>query len=157
MMSYVGCRTVSSVDELRGLMGKYTDDSAFYFLRWSNRVSGIVSQLPEDFEGAEGQMFNPQLELRWKREGEGYSVLLLSQGKSVDSEGFVALSGNWQVEVHGALMHDQRNPQYPNQFKYQGTKPSALRQCYFRNADTGVVHFIALTLRPIESPQATAA
>jgi hypothetical protein len=156
-MSYVGCRTVASVDALKGLIEQYAGDTAAYFLRWSNRVSGVVSQLPKDFDRAEGQMFNQQLELRWKREGKGYSVLLLSQADGVDGSGFAPLPGNWQVEVHAALMHDQRNPQYPNRFQYQGIESSALQQCYFRNAETGVVHFIALTLRPIASPQASAA
>jgi hypothetical protein len=155
-MSYVGYRTIASVEELKRLIGQYAGDTAGYFLRWSHRVSGIVSQLPDDFAQAEGQVFNPQLELRWKRAGQGYSVLLLSQDDGIVESGFMPLAGTWQVQIHGALTHDPRNPQYPKPFKYEGVDRQSIRQCYFRNADTGNVHFIALTLRSPE-PQTSAA
>jgi hypothetical protein len=147
-MSYVASAIVQSETELRSLLGKYQRNTNYYFLRWTHKVSGIQMELA-GFPSPEGQLFNAELELRWKQTQQGYySVLLLSQNVLLDAL-FEPLPGEWKHEDHEILMHDRRNPQYPNGFSYDpAVQPDRIRQRYFRNVKTLAVQFIALTLQP---------
>jgi len=143
-MSFVGYKQVSSADDLKELMTHYTNQSpSYYFLRWAHRVSGITSELPKEFPSPEGQVFNSVSELRWKRQGNGYSVLLLS--KTLDAaEGFTAIPGDWETCDRTAHFYDEKDARFPKGFTYP--KKFSIRQCYFLNAKTATVHFVALTV-----------
>ena len=141
-MSYVGHTTVDE-RQLLELIQQCSGDR-FFFLRSSHQVSGIVSELPLVLS-LEGQVFNNQLELRWKAEKQSYRVLLLS--RTIELEGFTKIAGDWQTEDHPALLHDRRNPQYPNLFRYPLGLEKRIQQRYFRDATTGIVHFVALTVK----------
>ncbi|MGI0493503.1 hypothetical protein ACN4EG_17105 [Alkalinema pantanalense CENA528] len=148
-MSYVAYGSVASQESLGALIKKYAGEQACYFLRWSHRVSGMVRKLPESFEQAAGQVFNASIELRWKRQGaQSYEVLLLSQDdQRVCEEGLVRMAGDWETQVQKVLMHDykRQNPQYPKPFVYE-VDSQHIRQCYFRDRRSGIVHFVALVL-----------
>jgi hypothetical protein len=82
-------------EQLRTLLQQPITSPSYYFLRWSHKVSGIVKELPDDFPSPEGQMFNCELELRWKKQGQKFSVLLLST--IGEKPGFESVGQDWQV------------------------------------------------------------
>jgi hypothetical protein len=141
-MSYVGHTTVDR-EQLLKLLEQCSGDR-FFFLRSTHQVSGILSELPPVLS-PEGQVFNSQIELRWKAEKQRYRVLLLSRDSEL--EGFKAIAGDWETEDHPALLHDRRTPQYPNRFVYPSGLEKRIQQRYFRDRTTGIVHFVALTVK----------
>jgi hypothetical protein len=136
----------------------------FFFLRWAHEVSGILTQLPEQLS-PEGQWFSALGELRWKKYRMGYQVLWLGQepASTIDSltkVKFTPIHRRWQTADHPALLHDRRTPQFPHLFTYPSqltnrpNRPNRLWQRYFRDADTDVVHFVALTVHPPQAAEA---
>jgi len=165
-MSFVGIKKVSSADELKELLNIFSQQSqetqqqSYYFLRWVDKVSGIIVNLPEDFSNSEGQFFNAELELRWKLESKGYSVLLLrANNHNIDTElGFEKLEGEWKVSekqnAHFYGTHENSPTRFPKEFIYknqqqENIKPKniPLAQINFFNKKTATVHFVALTLK----------
>lgn len=146
-MSFVGYRQVASVEELRVLIDQYASQPPnYYFLRWAHCVSGMKATLPNDFPSPEGQMFNAALELRWKRQGECYSVLLLSETLDA-AEGFTAIPGDWESINRSAHCHESKETRYPKGFHFgDGVEPGQIQQRYFRDRDTATVRFVALTI-----------
>ncbi|MBD1821823.1 hypothetical protein H6F51_04835 [Cyanobacteria bacterium FACHB-DQ100] len=146
-MSFAGYRLVDSVEELRALIAQYANrPSNYYFLRWPHCVSGMKASLPNDFPSPEGQMFNTALELRWKRQGEGYSLLLLSETLR-ETEGFTAIPGDWEAINRSAQCHESKETQYPKGFHFgNGIEPKRIQQRYFRDRNTATIHFVALTI-----------
>lgn len=154
MSAFVGTCTVDSAEELRSLIEQHQTSESYFFLRWPHKVSGFCKTLPDDFPSPEGQVFDSQKELRWKRQGTGYSVLLLSNQTDPVS-GFTALDGAWEAcdsalrdeVVRPAYCHESKETRYPKGF-YCGTgiKPEAIQQRYFRDLQTATIHFVALTL-----------
>lgn len=157
-MTYVGYATIAAdtgeTDRyLRELIDRYTQTGTCFFLRSLHQVSGIITALPEKLS-PEGQLFNANVELRWKKRRRGYELLWLGQQAPEDSSTFTTIPRQWQTEDHPALLHDRRTPQYPNLFKYPDNLKSQIRQRYFRDQETGIIHFIALTVhesKPSES------
>lgn len=165
---FVGTRDRLSTEEFRQLIttlaspnietpsGAHSEVTVGYFLRWAHRVSGWVNQLPETFPSPQGQMITATLELRWRRQRLGYDVLLLSTQAMDQASGFQPLSGlasekdgfatAWETCLRPVLAHPRRGPQYPKAFTYSGLEASQLSQRYFRNAQTGIVQFVALSL-----------
>ncbi|EAW35833.1 hypothetical protein [Lyngbya sp. PCC 8106] len=149
-MSFVGYKNISSV-ELKELLTQNANSNSYYFLRWVDKVSGIVEELPSTFEQSpspEGQMFNSRLELRWEKKGSGFEVLLLSNGDSLPE--FSAIKENekelkWETEVRDAYLYQPTVTRFPNRFKYPNNLKIAQR--YFKNKKTSTVHFIALTVQ----------
>lgn len=160
MTGFVGSKQVSSADELKNLLGELSPDQQnYYFVRLPHEVSGICMKLPEKFfPGFEGQMFNEKLELRWKKQGNSYDVLLLSQ-ETVNSDEFEKIEVDWQISDRTAywyLTSENRPPaQFPNEFLFLDSdgkpiKPESIKigQRYFQDKTTGTVHFVALTINP---------
>ncbi|NJK51821.1 MAG: hypothetical protein HC851_06755 [Acaryochloris sp. RU_4_1] len=146
-MSFVGYKQVNSVDELKELITQYTAQSpSYYFLRWAHRVSGIETKLPQEFPRPEGQVFNSALELRWKRQRNGYSVLLLKGTSSDVAEGFTEIPGDWETCDRAAHFHSKTDARFPKGFTYPNNL--SIHQRYFFNVKTATVHFIALTINP---------
>ncbi|KAM3091376.1 hypothetical protein ACKFKG_25510 [Phormidesmis sp. 146-35] len=151
-MSYVASAQMD-LETLQALLEKYDRASSYYFLRWTHKVSGIQTHL-KGFPSPEGQLFNSQLELRWKQVQQSYRVLMLSS-EPLNEAGFQPLSGEWEHEDHPVLMHDRtnltgdrKNPQYPNGFTYEkGIEVCRIQQRCFRNVNTLAVQFIALTVQ----------
>jgi hypothetical protein len=147
-MSFVGHRQVDSTDELKELITQNTAQSpSYYFLRWAHRVSGIETELSKNFPSPEGQVFNTALELRWKRQGSGYSVLLLSDVVD-EAEGFRAISGNWESINRAVQCHDSKETQFPKGFHFGAdVKTDQIQQRYFCDRRTATIHFVALTIK----------
>lgn len=146
MSAFVGTCTVDSAEALRSLIEQRQTSESYFFLRWPHKVSGFCKTLPDDFPSPEGQLFNNALELRWKRQGRGYSVLLLSNQTDPVS-GFTALDGNWETCDRPAHCHESKETRYPKGFYFDtGIEREAIQQRYFRDRRTATIHFVALTL-----------
>jgi len=144
--AFVGAKENLSAPELKTLLDNHRKSPSYYFLRWANRVSGIIENLPDSFS-PEGQMFNEDLEIRWKQRGDRYDVLLLSKYDD-DYPDFDSFAETWQAEDRKANFYPKTETRFPKVFIY----PEKLNigQRYFKDQTTGIVHFVALT---IQSPQ----
>jgi hypothetical protein len=170
-MSFVGVNPqVLSLEELIQVLEKLETSAkpSYYFLRWSHRVSGfwqrrleefsslaedisdriIVNQIEAAFPSLEGQMFNSQIELRWKKKKANYEVLLLSAtGSQEDYPDFHLVGNDWKVVNRDAHLYastpTQTETRFPKKFDHQDIK---VAQRYFMDSQTATVHFVALTV-----------
>lgn len=175
-MSFVGVNPqVLSPQELIQLLEKLetSAEPSYYFLRWSHRVSGFwqrrfeefpsltedirtrlkvdrvdKSQPLEVFPSPEGQMFNSQLEVRWKKKQANYEILLLSTtGSKENYPEFQRVGNDWKVVKRNAHFYGstptQTETRFPKKFDHQDIK---IAQSYFMDSQTATVHFIALTV-----------
>jgi hypothetical protein len=125
-----------------------------YFLKWIHCVSGMVNNLenlPAAFPSPEGQMFTDKISLRWQQCGDRYNVLVLSSEPLEHLQDFQPITNCdcpviWETRLLSALPHEEKTPQYPNRFIYQGISKDQICQRYFRDTQTGTVHFVALAL-----------
>ncbi|MCU0544430.1 MAG: hypothetical protein MUE44_20020 [Oscillatoriaceae cyanobacterium Prado104] len=156
---FVGYKLVESKEDLQELLDRaeLKISPSYYFLCWPHKVSGIIQKLPDDFPGYEGQMFNSQFDLRWKKKGTGYEVLLLSI-EPKNELGFEEISGNkeaikWEAIDRPAYFYNTGETRFPKGFIFKDEsdekidpKNIAVGQRYFQDAKTATVHFIALTV-----------
>lgn len=164
-IGYVAHAQVTDETVLRPLLTLASADQSeaeesFFFLRWAHRVSGMKAALPETLS-PEGQWFSELGELRWKRDRHGYQVLWLGQQRPQDVEqlshlAWTAIDRQWQFVDQPVLLHDRRTPQFPHLFDYPTRLQNRLRQRYFRDAETDIVHFVALTVHPPQTAPDTA-
>ena len=155
---FVYVRSGLSPDEVKELLEKLATEESYYFVRWPHAVSGICMKLPEEFfPGFEGQMFNADRELRWKKQGSAYETLLLSRVEA-DLEGFEPIDKDceWQICDRTAYFHPLDEPKFPKTFVYKGDSNEkilsnniSIGQRYFQEKRTATVHFVALTVRSI--------
>ena len=151
---FVYVRSRLSADEVKKLLEKLATEESYYFVRSPHAVSGICRKLPDELSlGFEGQMFNSDRELRWKKQGTVYEALLLS-GVPADLEGFEAIGKNWEYCDRAAYFHDLDEPKFPKTFIYKGENDEKIKfkkinigQRYFQEKSTATVHFVALTVR----------
>ena len=150
--AFVGTKDNLSATELKTLLDRHKgNQNYYYFLRWSNRVSGIITSLA-DFPSPEGQMFNADLEIRWKQKGDKYDVLLLSQYDN-DYLDFDSFPQTWQAENRKAKFYPEIETRFPKRFIYpESLETLNIGQRYFKDQATGIVHFVALT---IDNPSGT--
>ncbi|MEH1969178.1 hypothetical protein [Nostoc sp.] len=144
-MSFVGYKQVSSSEELRNLLTDYYQERSYYFLRWTHQVSGIVVDLPLEFPSPEGQMFNSELELRWKQNDGGYQVLLLSQTQPKTELEFTPIGKDWKTCDRNAYLYDIDETKFPKGFIYP--EKLSLGQRYFQDTETSTIQFVALTVK----------
>ena len=153
---FVGTCEAVSQEQLAAVLEQLAAPKSAYFLRWPHRVSGWRSKLPKEFPSPQGQLVTASLELRWQCHNSGYDLLLLST-ESVERKAdklpkFKTLANNqWQTCLRPVLSYRERIPQYPKRFQYKGINPDHLQQRYFRNAQTGLVQFVALALISVAS------
>ncbi|AFY43430.1 hypothetical protein [Nostoc sp. PCC 7107] len=145
-MSFVGYKQASSPAELRKLLQDYYQQPSYYFLRWSHQVSGIKADLPANFPSPEGQMFNTELELRWKQNNEGYQVLFLGRNQPKLESKFNPIGKDWITSDRKAHFYDKDETKFPKGFTYPEKLALALGQRYFQDAQTSTIHFVALTV-----------
>ncbi|MFB2898403.1 RAMP superfamily CRISPR-associated protein [Aerosakkonemataceae cyanobacterium BLCC-F50] len=64
----IASRIRIEAEKLKNLLKELsTDQQSYYLVRLPHKISGICLNLPVDFPGFEGQMFNEKLEVRWKK------------------------------------------------------------------------------------------
>ena len=129
-------------------------EPSYYILRWKHKVSGILTYLPSDFPSPEGQIFNAELELRWKQNSCGYQVLLLSRNQPNSELGFTPIYKDWKICDRNAYFYDVDETKFPQGFTYKNEyekninpKKISISQRYFQDARTSTVHFVALTVK----------
>ncbi|MFM5900927.1 MAG: hypothetical protein ACKO9R_07245 [Dolichospermum sp.] len=144
MTAFVGYKENPLSDaELVNLINSLATENTYYFLYWTNEVSGIKEQMIDKFPMLEGQMFNHEFELRWKyKKDNTYEVLLLSMN-GANSE-FKPLEKEWQIEERNAYFYPSTETRFPKDFNYP--KHLEIKQRYFLDQTTATVHFVALTL-----------
>ncbi|MEG4287357.1 hypothetical protein Q5692_01570 [Microcoleus sp. C2C3] len=152
---FVYVRSGLSRDEVKELLEKLATEESYYFVRSPHAVSGICMKLPDEFfPGFEGQMFNADRELRWKKQGSAYQALLLSRVEA-DLEGFEPIDKDceWQICDRAAYFHRLDEPKFPKTFVYKGENDEkivsnniSIGQRYFQEKRTATVHFVALTV-----------
>jgi hypothetical protein len=152
MKGFIYFKVNVSLDELQALLQQLAIEPSYYFLRSPHAVSGICMKLPPEFPTFEGQMFNANCELRWKKHKSGYEVLLLSKTE-LHLEGFAEVSGNWVISDFNAYFNENET-KFPNGFTFKGLNDENIEsskipigQRYFQDSDTATVHFIALTVK----------
>lgn len=141
MSAFVGTRTVESAEDLRSLLQQHKTEKSCFFLCWPHKVSGFCQTLPSDFPSPEGQLFDSQKELRWKQQGQGYSVLLLSASEKHPD--FEAIGEAWHVQVQDAHPYPKTETRFPRGLDYR-EKDFNIGQRYFSDPETATVHFVAL-------------
>ncbi|MFK0735103.1 MAG: hypothetical protein ACFKPT_09985 [Gloeotrichia echinulata GP01] len=148
MKPFVGVKKALSVTQLLDLIQNLATESSYYFLRWTHKVSGIIQDSPTEVEWKqmiEGQMFNPQLELRWKQKRkDSYEVLLLSVAGEYSD--FIPVGKDWQTQDRNAHLHSHSptETRFPKGFPAQKLD---IYQRYFIDKQTATVHFVALTIK----------
>jgi hypothetical protein len=157
MKGYVYSKPNVSQDDLKMLLEKLATQPSYYFLRSAHAVSGICRKLPEEFPTFEGQMFNADCELRWKKQKSGYDVLVLSRVE-VDIEDMQPVlthdqTSHWEISDFNAYFYKDET-KFPNGFTYKGLddeniEPETIHvgQRYFKDKNTAIVHFTALTVK----------
>lgn len=138
---FVGTRIVSSQTELEKLLKTHAGDKGWYFVRWAHQVSGFQQTLPAQFERAEGQMFTGDRELRWKPQGQGFNLLLLS---TAEIQGFEPLQGNWVTQDRDAHVYPLTETRLPKGIAHNNAN---VGQRYFIDQTTWTIHFVALVAK----------
>ncbi|WP_414529745.1 hypothetical protein [Nodularia chucula] len=145
MTAFVGVKRPVSVYELLKLIEKLAIKPSYYFLRWNHQVSQIWETAPsaKDFPMLEGQMFNEDCELRWKRKpNDNYELLLLSIA-SAESE-FIKIGETWETQQREAHLNSPKDRRFPKNIPPQKDN---IAQRYFIDKQTATVHFVALTIK----------
>jgi hypothetical protein len=144
-MTFVGVKKPVSVAELLKLIDKLAIERNYYFCRWSHQVSENWETAPEDkhFPMLEGQMFNAQCELRWKRKpNDNYELLLLSIAP-IQSD-FIPIGETWETQQRDTYLLSPSDRRFPKHLPQQKTD---IAQRYFIDKKTATVHFVALTIK----------
>lgn len=137
-LAFVGKKSEITLQDLKELLQSL---SGHYFLRWPHKVSWENPDFQQDLS-LEGQVFNTQRELRWKKRGSNYDVLLLSiDGLDAD---FKIVGESWNYCDRPAQFIRNENQRFPKSLTYPNIK---IAQRYFIDSKTGTVQFVALTIK----------
>lgn len=121
---------------------------AWHCLRWPHTIS-LGAGLPSTtaLDCLEGQVFNRERELRWKRRQDTYTVLLLSS-TPVPNTDLRALANpqnqpqTWQIRNLNAQFYPATETRFPQGITYSDRLD--IGQRYFIDEQTGIVQFVAL-------------
>lgn len=144
--------TAAAIDSqaLQRLIQSCFKQQAWHFLRWPHRIC-LEQGLPVDFSAAEGQVFDCDRELRWQRQKEDYTVLLLSNTPLEPA--LKPVGGSWKTQDLGA--HFYRKPKtaaepaiarFPKGLACAQADLPEIGQRYFIDTQTGTVQFVALRM-----------
>lgn len=160
MNAVVKVGEVASDEELRSLVEQFAEAESYFFLRWPHKVSGFCRSLPPEFPSPEGQVFDRNTELRWKRQNQGYSLLLLSAekelAKAIAQDIFTFDPDDrdckWKICERNAHPYVPTETRFPRGFDSREIDSKAIKigQRYFIDSQTSTIHFVALRL--IEKP-----
>ena len=140
--AYVG---VSSAPvELETLQQLINDciEEGWLFLRWPHKV--LLESVKESFElissCKEGQVFNNTRELRWRKQGARYEILLLSEEGGDDR--LSPLGKEWNTVPLEAKAYPETETRFPRSISI----PDSLNlgQRCFVDVETACVQFVAL-------------
>lgn len=149
MSAFVGTKEHLELTQLQELIKSLFPESAYFCERKPDKIEPIKPGFPQDF-APEGQIFNQQRELRWKKTKTGFNVLLLSLDEP-QSQTLNKLKNNWKTEDQNVHIYGQNETRFPRGVHSLSAEIDnnnfALGQRYFKDADTSTIHFIALTLR----------
>jgi hypothetical protein len=133
-----------ALDELslKQLIERCIVGRTWYCLRWPHDIT-FVAGLPDDFSCTEGQVFNSDRELRWKRQNGEYVVLLLSKTE-VDDQALQPLDEKqtWLIRDLNAHFYSSTETRFPQGVSYPDELDMGQR--YFIDRETGIVQFVAL-------------
>jgi len=140
--------TPLDITTLATLINRYVAEPAWHCLRWPHTIS-LGAGLPSTaaLECPEGQVFNRDRELRWKRRQGTYTVLLLSI-TSVPNTDLRALVNpqhqpqTWQIRNLNAQFYPATETRFPQGITYP--ERLDIGQRYFIDKQTGIVQFVAL-------------
>ncbi len=142
---FVGIQKVNLLDFKELLKNESLDtDNTYYFLRWVNQVEGFCPGIPDKLGSDEGQIFTPQLELRWDRKGEVYNLLLLSIIGNIGRFKVLKPDWDWICQTRTAHAYAQTETRFPRMINAQHLE---IKQRYFMEKKTSTVHFTALTIQ----------
>lgn len=133
------------------LIKRYVAEPAWHCLRWPHTIS-LGAGLPSTaaLDCPEGQVFNRDRELRWKRRQDTYTVLLLSSTPVLDTD-LRALANpahpqhqpqTWQIRNLNAQFYPATETRLPQGITYP--EQLDIGQRYFIDEQTGIVQFVAL-------------
>ncbi len=130
-------------EQLKNLLQRLSNQPSCYFLRWPHQVKWLekYEHLLKEFPSPEGQMFNYDRELRWKQQGQHFSILLLSTTGA--EPGFKPIGQKWATQQRDAHIYPATETRFP---KGLSSTKVDVAQRYFMDADTATVHFVALTV-----------
>lgn len=150
---YVGVSSDSlNAKTLQALVKHCFSERCWHCLQWPHMIKFQAGQ-PADFSSTEGQVFDQNRELRWKQSKGTFDVLLLSENSIDDSlqlvEGAVPLdqvlktiNRKWATKPLPAKAYPPTETRFPRELTYP--KELDLGQRYFLDANTEIVHFVAL-------------
>jgi hypothetical protein len=136
------------ITALATLINRYVAETAWHCLRWPHTIS-LGAGLPSTtaLDCPEGQVFNRDRELRWKRRQDTYTVLLLSSTLVPDTD-LRALANpqhqpqTWQIRNLNAQFYPATETRFPQGITYPDRLD--IGQRYFIDEQTGIVQFVAL-------------
>lgn len=143
--NFVGTKWVD-LSELRSLFKQIaSQDQSYYFLQWVEKLEGFYQFDSETFDlSPQGKLFNSQGELRWRQQGKGFELLLLSCLGNMGNFQPLKADWEWQCEIRDALIFPTDETRF---LQSQGIKRDLkLKQRYFIHSQTSTIHFIALTV-----------
>lgn len=131
-----------SLARLKEIVDSCMGESSWLFLRWPHRVLlRSIGEAPETgFDCLEGQAFSQTRELRWKRKGGNYEVLLLSANGGDAS--LSPIGKSWETKELKAKAYPETETRFPR--KISIPKSLDISQRYFIDTETACVQFVAL-------------
>lgn len=142
----------SPLDEtaLQGLISRCISEDAWHCLRWPHGTL-FETGLQVDLSAPEGEVFNQHRELRWKRQNDGYEVLLLSSTPVSDTALRPLIESEpqpsesepqWLIRDLNANFYPSTETRLPRGVAYPNNLD--IGQRYFIHRETGIVQFVAL-------------
>jgi hypothetical protein len=145
---FVGTKRVD-LSELKKLLSNLSKDKTYYFLKWIDKVKGFHPFNDSIFSdlSPEGQIFNSQWELRWRKQGKSFDLLLLSIEENIADFQPLKQDWIWQYQDRDVIVHPKKETRFlQSESLSQNAITNEIKQRYFIHQQTSTIHFIALTI-----------